>query len=234
MIGGMTGFWQRLFSRRVHALGGAIAEHQAALTAQEAALTAGMVPARRAEFVAGRTLARQALAGIGIRAAPLLRDAHGAPRWPPGVKGSITHVRDGGIACCAVAVSGEESVLSVGLDAEPRAALPQRLRLMVLTERESAMLAALPADTSAWADRLLFSAKECTYKSLYPLTGRFLDFHDIEVDVDFGAGEFTACIRQPAVGAKRVWRLPGRFATDGSLIATGMELNRLHITQSRA
>jgi 4'-phosphopantetheinyl transferase EntD len=227
----VTGFWQRLFSERVYALGGAIRDYQAPLTAPEAGLAETMVPARRAEFVAGRTLARRALEAIGATAVPLLRDTSGAPCWPPGVTGSITHVRDGEIACCAVAVSSRATVLGIGLDAERCEPLPPRLRPKILTDREAATLGEPAATTPVWADRLLFSAKECIYKSVYPLNGRFLDFHDVEVEVDFAGGAFTACIRHSTSDEYNFGSIIGRFATDGVLLATGVELDRVHITQ---
>src|SRR6185503_18375584 len=73
------------------------------------------VPKRQAQFRAGRycaMLAIQALHG----GSPMLvgRDANGAPLWPEGVVGSITHTDD----VAAAAVASAADVLSLGIDTE--------------------------------------------------------------------------------------------------------------------
>lgn len=228
MITGMHSVWQRLFSDRVYALGGPIADFQDALPVQEAALAESMQPARRAEFTAGRTQARLALGAIGVPVVALPRDEAGAPRWPSGITGSITHVRHGDISFCAVAVSDQPSLLGLGLDAEPREPLPPRLGTRILTDRERDMAAGMPA----WVDRLLFSIKECVYKCFYPSSGRFLDFHDVEVEIHMHAGEFTVCIQPPILDEQTVAPLRGRFVTQDYLVMTAIELDRLHIKRA--
>ena len=52
------------------------------------------VEKRRREFSAGRTCARQALRELGCADAPIVQDQNGAPLWPPGIVGSITHSND--------------------------------------------------------------------------------------------------------------------------------------------
>jgi len=225
MITGMRSVWQRLFSNRIYALGGPIADYQDVLPAQEAALAESMQPARRAEFTAGRTQARQALSAIGAPVVALPRDTAGAPRWPSGITGSITHVRHGDISYCAAAVSRQPSLLGLGLDAEPREPLPPRLGTRILTDRERQMSATMPA----WTDRLIFSIKECVYKCFYPSSGRFLDFHDVEVEIHMDAEAFTVRIRQPGPHEQTVEPLRGRFVTQDDLIITAIELDRLHM-----
>src|SRR5215510_893989 len=161
--------------------------------AEEAVMrTAG--PRRRAEFAAGRWCAREALARLGVPAAPILPGPAGEPRWPEGVTGSITHCA--GYRACAVARTTD--VAAIGIDAEPDAALPAGLIEKVATGPERAWIsrhvstAALPSAAlpAAWApaapppaarhgvcwDRLLFSAKEATCKLWYPLTGHWPGF----------------------------------------------------------
>src|SRR5690242_12311145 len=46
---------------------------------------------RRKEFATGRACARAALARLGRPSAAVLRGPGGAPQWPEGVVGSITH-----------------------------------------------------------------------------------------------------------------------------------------------
>jgi 4'-phosphopantetheinyl transferase EntD len=58
---------------------------------EEITLVARATEKRRREFTAGRECARAALAGLGLAAVPILRGYRGAPQWPDGVVGSITH-----------------------------------------------------------------------------------------------------------------------------------------------
>src|SRR5438874_13378259 len=63
----------------------------APLLGPEAAAVASAVPSRQREFATGRACARQALAALGVAPVPLDRGAGGAPAWPAGGVGSITH-----------------------------------------------------------------------------------------------------------------------------------------------
>ena len=133
---------------------------------------------RRAEFAAGRFCAHQALAGLGLPAAPVLAGRAGEPLWPAGVTGSITHCA--GYRACAVARTTD--VAGVGIDAEPDAGLPPGLVESLACGAEQAWIARLGAQapTVAW-DRLLFSAKEAVGKLRYPLTGRWPGFDEVAV-----------------------------------------------------
>jgi 4'-phosphopantetheinyl transferase EntD len=84
---------------------------------EERSAIAGAVEKRRREFVGARFCARSALEQLGLPAAPILPGPGGAPLWPEGVVGSITHC-DG---YCASAVASARGVLAVGIDAEPAA-----------------------------------------------------------------------------------------------------------------
>jgi 4'-phosphopantetheinyl transferase EntD len=159
----------------------------------EAAAVAKAVPERRREFGTVRHCARQALRQIGVPAVPILPDADRAPRWPAGVVGSMTHCV--GYRAAAVARSGE--LCSVGIDAEPHAALPDDALELVLRDEERARLHAL-ADAYAelhW-DRILFCAKEAVYKACFPLTRQWLDFADVSTTVHLD-GTFRARLRVP-------------------------------------
>ena len=112
----------------------------------EALRTAG--PRRRAEFAAGRSCARAALATLGVAAGLILPGPAGQPLWPAGVTGSITHCA--GYQACAVARTAD--VAAIGIDAEPDAALPPGLIEKIATSPERAWIsrhAAAPALASA-------------------------------------------------------------------------------------
>jgi 4'-phosphopantetheinyl transferase EntD len=148
----------------------------------EAEAVAGAVPARRRHFAAGRACARTALASLGLPAAAIPRRAGGAPGWPPGVVGSITHCE--GFGGAAVAAATDLSCL--GIDAEPNQPLPEEvLALVVSSEEERRSLGRLQAtEPQACADRLLFSAKESAYKAWSTTHEGWLDFADASVAFD--------------------------------------------------
>ena len=150
----------------------------AALLPEEEDLVARAVRKRRLEVTNVRTAARRALARIGVPAVPILRGPKGQPLWPDGVVGSMTHTA----GYCAAAVADVGKVRSVGIDAEEHDKLPDGVLDAVALPDEQAMLKRLGTDAH-W-DRLLFSAKESTYKAWFPLTRRWLGFEDALITID--------------------------------------------------
>jgi enterobactin synthetase component D / holo-[acyl-carrier protein] synthase len=183
----------------------------AVLFPDEAAAVARAVDRRRREFATGRSLAREALAGLGMAPASVPPGERGAPRWPPGVIGSITHCT----GYRAAAVARADRVRALGIDAEPDGPLPEGVLDRVSLPGERAMLRdlaalrGLAAPGPRW-DLLLFSAKESVYKAWFPMTGRWLGFEDAELTIDPGAGD-------PGAGtfAARIL-VPDLSATDGA------------------
>ncbi|MFR0359565.1 4'-phosphopantetheinyl transferase family protein [Streptomyces sediminimaris] len=165
----------------------------APLYPQEAALVARAVDGRRREFATGRACARRALGRLGLPPGPILSQERGAPSWPDGVVGSLTHCE----GYRAAALGLRRDVRAIGIDAEPDAPLPAGVLEVIALDEEAAMVRALAAARPgpSW-DRLLFSAKEAVYKAWFPLTRRPLDFTQalIEVEPD---GSFTARLLVP-------------------------------------
>jgi 4'-phosphopantetheinyl transferase EntD len=155
----------------------------AVLFPDEAAAVARAVDRRRREFATGRSLAREALAGLGVGPASVPPGERGAPRWPPGVVGSITHCA--GYRAAAVARAGR--VRAIGIDAEPDGPLPDGVLDRISLPGERAMLRDLTVPGPRW-DLLLFSAKESVYKAWFPLTGRWLGFEDAELTIHPATG----------------------------------------------
>ncbi len=91
------------------------------------------------------------------------------------------------------AVARSSEVLTLGIDAEPNAALPDGLIADIARPEELPHLRRLRADVPHvhW-DRLLFSAKESIYKAWFPLARRWLGFEDAAVTIDPTAGTFQA------------------------------------------
>jgi 4'-phosphopantetheinyl transferase EntD len=193
----------------------------AALLPQEAAIVERVSDKRRREFTAGRECARIALGKLGVVPVPILIGERGAPRWPPGIVGSITHC-DG---YRAAAVAYADDVAAIGMDAEPDDPLPRGVLDVISLPAERARLAALAGEGPAvcW-DRLLFSAKESVYKAWFPLTGRWLGFEDADVTIAPG-GTFTARLLaepQPPCTAS----FAGRWLASGGLILTAIAVPR--------
>jgi 4'-phosphopantetheinyl transferase EntD len=198
-------------------------EPGAALFPQEDAAMASAVATRRREFATGRACARAALAGLGIPAVPIPRDERGAPQWPPGVAGSITHCA----GYRAAAAASTRDVISLGIDAEPDRPLPDGVLDEVAIAAERAMLAGLGAGPAGpcW-DRLLFSAKECVFKAWFPLANRWLGFQQARIALDREAMTFTAelAVPGPAAGGRRIDHFTGRWLSRDGLLLTAIVL----------
>ena len=194
---------------------------QIVLHPAEAPLVAHAAAKRRRDFALGRACAHAALAGLGEPGAAVDRAVSGAPLWPEGVVGSITHTHG-----FAAALAGRADVFgAMGIDAERRGGVDDALAPRLFAACELALLSGLDAPRRRIAATLLFSAKEAYYKLFHPLAGRRLDFRQVEValgDGTLGDGTFSAC--QP--GAPDAWRRPigGRFAVMDDLVVTAISL----------
>ncbi|MFC0532575.1 4'-phosphopantetheinyl transferase family protein [Phytohabitans kaempferiae] len=160
---------------------------------EEQAVIARAVDKRRREFTTVRGCARQALSHLGFEPVPILPGQRGAPRWPAGVVGSMTHCE--GYRASALAL--DRHVRTVGVDAEPDAPLPEGVLDAIALTEELAMLRELTASAPGvhW-DRLLFSAKEAVYKAWFPLAVKWLDFSEARIAID-PAGTFEATLLVP-------------------------------------
>lgn len=195
------------------------------LFAEEEALVARATAKRRQEFTAGRQCARSALAALGVPEAPIPRGYRGAPQWPDGIVGSITHCA----GYCAAAVARTADLVTIGLDAEPDAALPGGVLEMVSRPAERTRLRDLAAawPGTSW-DRLLFCAKEAVYKAWFPLTGRWLGFADADITIDATDGTFSArlLVPMPAPGGVPLGDgFTGRWLASGNLLLTAIAVS---------
>jgi 4'-phosphopantetheinyl transferase EntD len=193
---------------------------------EEEPLIAKSVAKRRNEFITVRHCARQALAELGVPPAPILKGDKGEPCWPDGVVGSLTH--------CAgyrgAVVGRAASVRSVGIDAEPHDVLPDGVLGAIALDEERDEIGALPKGLH-W-DRILFCAKEATYKAWFPLTKRWLGFEDAHIvfDVDpsgqGGTGAFVSkiLIDGDALSGPPLTALKGRWSVDRGLVLTAIVL----------
>jgi 4'-phosphopantetheinyl transferase EntD len=188
---------------------------------QEEALLRRAVTSRRLEFGTTRWCARQALAKLGLPAAPILPGPRGAPVWPDGVAGSMTHCA--GYRAAALAHSTDVAV--IGIDAEPDGPLPDGVRDRIARPEELAALAALMADApgTPW-DKLLFSAKESTYKAWFPLAQRWLGFTDASIGINPADGAFIArlLVPGPVLADRQLTEFQGRWLVRNGLVITAI------------
>jgi len=188
---------------------------------EEEAWVTRAVEARRREFTTGRYCARAALRRFGVAPAAIAKGPGGAPVWPDGVVGSITHCA--GYRAAAVALTSD--IFTVGIDAEPAEPLPDEILNIISIPRERAELAVI---ADAWPGvpwgRLLFSAKESVYKAWAPVTASFLDFDGAEIRIDSKAGRFAARLLVPGADlvAGPAGELHGRFAVRDGLLVTAI------------
>lgn len=124
-------------------------------------------PKRQAEFLAGRQLCR-AVFGIEELGLGSMQE----PIWPTGRAGAISH-SGASVAC----IAGPDSrLLGVDLEARLRPTAQQAVGKRVLTEEEAQWIAPLPEETKAALLSVIFSAKECAYKAIFPWIRRRLPF----------------------------------------------------------
>jgi 4'-phosphopantetheinyl transferase EntD len=191
-----------------------LADWDAPLHPDEAALVEGAVAPRRRELAAGRACARRALAALGVAAPPaLLADDQRVPRWPAGVVGSISHTR----AWCGAVVAEAARYRGVGLDGEhPLVGERAEVIALMCTAGELAWLARHAARRPQLG-ALLFAAKEAAYKCAFPTQRRLLEFHEVEIEVGDGLARPHGALaaRLPAEGGPL--RIAARFAVADEL-----------------
>ncbi|GAA2050543.1 4'-phosphopantetheinyl transferase family protein [Williamsia deligens] len=196
----------------------------AGLLPGEESIVARAVDKRRREFATVRTLARRALSHLGEEPVAILRGEKGEPLWPRGVVGSLTHC-DG---YRAAVVGHKLRIRSVGIDAEPHGPLPDGVLDHVSLPEEREVLAR--RDPGLHWDRLLFCAKEATYKTWFPLTGRWLGFEDAHIEFE-RADDYSGSFRSRLLvdgsvtdGGTPLTEFEGAWRVENGLIVTSITL----------
>lgn len=139
---------------------------------------------RQQEFSAGRTAARMAMERLGFPPSAVVRETTGAPLWPHGLIGAITH--SGGIA---LAVLGQRArIRLLGVDLVAPADHPNHELLpYFLSEDELANI----SPNQPLVHTALLAAKEAGAKALGPLLNRVPSFLDLRVDLAADRSTFT-------------------------------------------
>lgn len=180
------------------------------------------VEKRRREFSAGRICARQTLRELGCADAPIVRDQNGAPLWPPGIVGSITHSNT-----YAAAVATERSSLhGLGIDMETVSRVSPAIAGKILTAPEQACLQRHPDPSGR--QRLLalyFSAKEAIYKCLHPLLQSRIGFEDARIECEPDQRSIKISLCPPIQSAlPGIERLRGRYCYFDDTVCTAVWL----------
>jgi 4'-phosphopantetheinyl transferase EntD len=191
---------------------------------EEEPLIARSVAKRRNEFITVRYCARQALGALGLPPVPILKGDKGEPCWPDGVVGSLTHCE----GFRGAVVGRRDEVRALGIDAEPHGVLPNGVLGAISLPAERTELGVLPAGLH-W-DRILFCAKEATYKAWFPLTHRWLGFEDAHITFtvdgsgESGTFESRILIDPAAESGAPLRALAGRWTVRDGLALTAIVL----------
>ncbi|QUY48535.1 4'-phosphopantetheinyl transferase superfamily protein [Serratia plymuthica] len=177
------------------------------------------VPKRRAEYLAGRYLARALLAPLGFADFTLPRGEDRAPQWPQGIAGALSHNVD--TALCAV--HWESGLGGVGLDVETLIPTEraEELWTVIVGEEECATLRRQPQAFNQLLT-IAFSAKESLFKTLYPQVGRYFDFLDARtVAIDTRQQIFELELLKPLTAHCHAGRrFTGRYWHRGDAVTT--------------
>ncbi len=212
-------FVRQLLPQCVEVVEGPIPNEAPPLWSAEASCVARAVLKRRVEFACGRSFARRAVERLGLDIRAIRAGPFGAPQWPSGLIGSISHSDH----YCAAAVARTSHLAAIGIDVEEIARLRLQIAPQILTSGEiETELQALPRCRQLARAVILFSAKESLYKCLHPLTGARLSFHDAEVKVDARSSTFDVALRTSAGSFAAGQSFVGRYAVRENLVATAV------------
>lgn len=140
-----------------------------------------------------RALAVDLLDAQGLVADSIPKGPVGEPIWPEGVVGSLAHTEGFAVAV----VARRQACVALGVDVEPAQALPDDVAELVLRAEERGWAESVQRDEIC-ASRMIFCAKECVHKAIHPLTGIWLDFEEVRIDVDLSHLRFVPRPVSPA------------------------------------
>lgn len=180
---------------------------------------------RQIEFCKGRYCAHQALEKLGQSGFAILRDPNGAPIWPSGITGSISHSGD----IAAAVVAKETEILAIGLDLQiTNQTLPFKVLTTFFHSDEIQNFLNVPDSLSELFSYVVFSAKESILKCYYTINRSFLDLHEISVKLDWWHGTFKTRITGEHGSNAHMFcdQLTGRFSFAGDYVFSAAWLSR--------
>ena len=158
-----------------------------ALLPDEQKVAETMKGSRLQEFSSARAMVRDLIQvllplQIDIRKHAILPDADGAPVWPSGLTGCISHSK--GI-CSVVIAKSQSNTNAVGIDIETLGRLSEAAKRRICSPAEQQRVEAWAEQTNLKLQHLytlVFSAKEAFFKYAYPSTRQWLEFKDVELN----------------------------------------------------
>lgn len=181
------------------------------------------VPKRKAHFLGGRYCAHQALEMMhgNNEILPIKKGEEGAPIWPEGVIGSITHNEN----FVGAVVADKKNLRGVGIDTE-KILGPQSVNMvegLVATDKEKKD--SISFDPFEYFT-LIYSAKESIFKCLHPLVKKYIEFHDVNIDqLDFEKRTFDfSLLKSLNEEFKEGMSFQGRFSLEKDKLHTAFEL----------
>jgi 4'-phosphopantetheinyl transferase EntD len=120
---------------------------------------------RQREFSTSRWCARKSLKKLDIDSGLILTGEQREPLWPQGIVGSIAHAKG---MYCAVVGRGS-SYLSLGIDIEPIKKHIADKTFAVIANNDEIEWTKSTGQNKDLMKLLIFSAKECLFKLLFPL-----------------------------------------------------------------
>ncbi|WP_299496205.1 4'-phosphopantetheinyl transferase superfamily protein [uncultured Shewanella sp.] len=137
------------------------------------------VPKRKAEYLAGRVLAKHCFAELNLPYQDIINAEDRSPIWPKNVIGSISHSNE--TAACAITTSKSIQALGIDLEYDINLKSCEDIYKSIINSSEETLLRAtdLPFNQAV---TLAFSAKESIYKALYPLIKKFFNFDAVSIN----------------------------------------------------
>jgi 4'-phosphopantetheinyl transferase EntD len=134
------------------------------------------VPKRKAEFLTGRIIVREAMRIMGLPMIDIPIGTNRAPCWPEGVAGSITH--SGNQVFCLLSKKN----MGVGIDYEELISTENAAEIQrsIVSEAEIELFREVSLDHKKMLT-LAFSAKESLFKALYYSVRKYFDFLDVTI-----------------------------------------------------
>ena len=136
---------------------------------------------RKNEFTAGRILSHKALVQLNIYNFDILTGKNREPIWPKGIIGSISH--NNSFVCAAVTTS--DYYKGIGIDVEEDEAIQVSQHNIIFTKNELLWIEREQNSAQENIHKIIFSAKESLYKCIYPIVKKYIDFKQVEMEIDF-------------------------------------------------
>lgn len=179
------------------------------------------VPARIAEFLAGRHCAKRALETLGSADSSVGRNTDCSPKWPRGFTGSIAH--SGGYA--GAVVGSTHRYRGIGFDIEKIFAMDfSKFGESFLTDSEVAYLETLSPTCRVRHATVIFSTKESVFKCIYTQCRIYFDFLDVQV-AHFGPDRVSVLFRSDlGLGFREGTSIQGEYRVWNGFVWTGVFL----------